>query len=693
MSLTPTWVLVSLLAPPLAALAAWLATRDREIPPGLLVALNAAMPGAGLAAARRPLLEVAAGVVFATVSLLTVGRVEDLGYWLPIMVVGGAWGVLHTPFNPLAGPAPGTGRHPSAPAPDSAAPPVAEAATTPRLARASGDRGGAPEVEEETGYAVSLRCTECGAGLEVPALQHMARCPFCSSDHLVAGHDQTLHLALPERITDETALREAVLDHYRYRTYVQLYQRHVAPLERQELGAGPHGHLSSRPEVNAAAVAAERAVSQRADAFRRRLAAKLRLGTRTHLLAPYRHGMGTLYQAAFGRSTRDQEKELRFAIANVEAATLASASVDLPPMGKLSYLRALVPAAQYGEGARALPLDRGEEALDRAFGALDQKRLVRDLTVIRQANAFLREVSAVVWRPWWVVEAVGPRLHESLLVDSAAGSVAGLAPPLDPAALTGLPAEALDPGAGLRFVPMQCPTCGFEFAFDVNAVLHFCHNCHRVCAVDGSRKVEVDYDHEPLTAAPPGSDLVPFWRFDLRLRTRDRTLVTDLLHLKDGVDGTLDQVGEGRPTAQDAFYVPAFRCVNSRLMVRAFSQLLAHTSSQPRRLVAGRLPLEEHARPWPAGLAEAEARTLAPLYLALVFDRRDLARARVDQVASWLLESTLEARGRLAYLRVPRAHTETFRAYVGRFRARALADAGAGASAASPSSGRPPAPG
>ena len=78
------------------------------------------------------------------------------------------------------------------------------------------------------------------------------------------------------------------------------------------------------------------------------------------------------------------------------------------------------------------------------------------------------------------------------------------------------------------------------------------------------------------------------------------------------------------------------------------------------------------------GLDEGEARDFAPLYLALAFDRRDLARANIHQVTSWLLDARLEAQGRLAYLRVPRVLTETFRTYVGRFRARALAEANAG---------------
>ena len=54
-------------------------------------------------------------------------------------------------------------------------------------------------------------------------------------------------------------------------------------------------------------------MARKADHYRNQLAGKLSLGATSHFLAPYRHGMGTLYQAAFGRDPRDQEKRLRFA--------------------------------------------------------------------------------------------------------------------------------------------------------------------------------------------------------------------------------------------------------------------------------------------------------------------------------------------------------------------------------------------
>jgi hypothetical protein len=160
-------------------------------------------------------------------------------------------------------------------------------------------------------------------------------------------------------------------------------------------------------------------------------------------------------------------------------------------------------------------------------------------------------VTAVVWRPWWIVAATAPGVDETLLVDSAAGSVVGPAAFLVDTALGELPNAAREPGRGLKFLPMQCPVCGFEFAFEPSEVLHFCRNCHRVCEVRDQHKVEVEYVHAP---AEEGVDIVPFWLYPLRLRTADGQLITDLAHLKDGRPARPDR---RRPQAREGPSGPA----------------------------------------------------------------------------------------------------------------------------------------
>lgn len=667
--MTAGWVLVALIVPPAAAVVAATLIRPRNPGPWALVILNALSPGAGLAAAGRGTLEVVTGVLFAVASWILTGRSGELWMYIPTMLVGGFWSMVQTPLNPLVT-LTTTRKRILQPTVEGAGS-KAGGQSAPLRKPEDEDTADDDETVIENNYCVEVHCTECGAAVPVPVLHHMARCSFCGSHHLVVGHEETLYVTLPERVYDGNVLREALLDHYRYQYYLKLYRRAVAPLARNATEASPSGALVSRTEVDTAVAAAEAAVSRKADAYRTRLADNLHVVSFLHFLTPYRHGMGTLYQATFGRSKRDQEKFLRFDMGTVETSVSATDAVEIPPMGKLSYLRALRPAVDLAPDLLTIPLDGHDEALVEAFGDLDRKRLVRDVQVIKLGSRFTREVTAVVWRPWWIAEVRGPDIDETVLLDGAAGSVVGPAPKIDTDLLTELPVEAREPGTGLRFVPMECPTCGHEFPFDPDAVHHFCNNCHRACEVVEGRKVEVPYDHMPLPTEP-GWDIVPFWRFPLRLRTGDGELLTDLMRLKDGIDGTLDQIGEDAPDRQHGFFVPAIRCINPRLMATAFNRLFLYAIRRHPPKGGERFPLDVRPQPWTVSLAETEARDLAPLYLANAFSRRDIARVNIHQVASWLFEATQEAPGRLTYLPVPQVVTEPFRRYVGRFRDNAV---------------------
>jgi len=664
---TAGWFLLSLLGPPIAAVVVGMVFRGKDANPLTIIAMNAIAPGAGLAAARRPTLEVVLGVLFAQASLLVAGGADNAYMLVPIAVVSGLWASFHTPFNPikvansnrLKEALEGFTRQPTMSPSASHDPEYDTSALDP-------DR-----ANNESGYSVDVRCTECGASVDVPVLAHMAHCTFCGSNHLVIGHEDTLYVTLPEQVTDEATLTEVILDHFRYRRYLELYRRTVAPLEAGVTETVQNGSLVTSLEAEAAVAAAEAAASRKADAYRAKLATTLQVRSQMRFLSPYRHGVGTLFQIAFGRTPPGMDKELRFAVGTIEAATLGSTALDLPAMGKLSYLRSLKPAALCPDSARSLPLDVGPEDLRRAFGHLDRKRLVRDLDVIRLGVAFSEEISAVIWRPWWTAEARGSGIHESVLVDCAAASVAGTAPHIEPEILEELPVEAREAGTGLQFIPMECPTCGHEFPFDIDAVLHFCTNCHRVCRVEGNRKLHLDYSHQP--GPQDGScDLVPFWCFPLKLRSGDGQLVTDLAHFKDGIDGTFDQLGKDADPGKHLVLAPAFRCINSRLMATAFGRVFSHNLRHPPRLEIGRFPMTDAPRPWSVSLGEDEARNVLPLYLAHALSPRDIARVKVDQVANWIFDARQEALGDLVYIPIPRPVTEPFRRYVGRYRSQAV---------------------
>ncbi len=668
-----SWILLSLIIPPSVAVLVWFYVRGKSLDPSVIVILNGLMPGSGLAAIDRPVLEVALGVLLGQIGLLA-ARGPDIGQLAPFGVIAAGWALLYTSWNPLTSQAPP--KSPDSPENTGQKPPsVAEKSWPRNTVGGMKNMGQNEESGDPTeGYSVAVRCTECGAEVPVPVLHHATQCSFCGSHHLVGGHDDLLQVAIPSKITDPRTLREAVLDHLRYRHYLKLYERFVAPLERQATEAGPMGGMTVRADVEAASAAAESAISVKADVYRRKVAKTLEIRSSKAFLAPYYHSMGTLFQAAFGRDPRTQDKKLLFTMATLEGALPAQDLATLPPMGKMSYLKTLVSAAQLAPDVQVLAPNKAADTLKTAYGELDRKQLDRSIQTIKLGSSFAEEVRAVVWRPWWVADFNATGDDESLLVDGASGSVTGPAPFINSELFQELPAAARAPGGSLHFQPMECPTCGDEFRYETDAVLHFCSNCHRLFDAHGEGKTEVDYDHGK-TIAEEDADLVPFWRFPLQLKTGNGSIITDLMHLKDGIDGRMDQIGDEADQGQDSIWVPAIRCINTRLMTSAFNRLFMHVAHNPPRLTRGRYPLDNTPLPWPICLDEQQVRNFAPLFLANAFDSRDIARVNVHDVGPWLFDAKLLSSGRLTYVPIPRSVTEPFRAYVGRYRSGALATA------------------
>jgi len=333
-----SWLLFAVTAPIAAAVLSHFLLRQDEPDPVLVIVANGLMPGSGLAIAGRSILEIVLGVLLAQVSMIIV-KGPDFGSLLPIAVIGAAWGAVYTPYNPLK--TQGTPKYSqqemaSPPPPDPTAP-------GPRMEKLGGmaHLAGEKDDRENEGYSVSIRCTECGADVSVLVLQRAAQCPYCGSHHLVVGHEDILHVAIPRAVSSDAEIREKLLDHYRYRYYLKLYKKHVAPLEKKATIAGPQGGMAVQQDMALAAELAEKRISSRADLYRTRLSSSLKIRQVQRFWSPYYHVLGTLYQAAFGRDRQSQDKRLLFRLDTLEATMTAQKSLPLPDMGKLSYLKAL----------------------------------------------------------------------------------------------------------------------------------------------------------------------------------------------------------------------------------------------------------------------------------------------------------------------------------------------------------------
>jgi ribosomal protein S14 len=527
----------------------------------------------------------------------------------------------------------------------------------------------APRGEsQEAGFSLELPCPTCGAALAVPVYHRMSRCEFCGSVHVVSGRSDTLEVVIPDAVTDEAALKGAVLKHLGHRRYLALYDQRVRPLI-SDSGPTPGGGGDEpgwlTPEQTPALVnAAEAEVARAAEAYAAGLAPRLAVTTWHRFLAPYWHRFGTLYQAAFGRE-KDGTKRMEFAVATIEGSVAASRA-PLPPMGKLSYLRALRPLVGSRESktpALAVELDRGE--IDRRALELDHRAVGLEVKPIAIHATFVPEVVALVYRPWHLatVELDGER--SELLVDGGAARVEGEAPAFDFEARTLADLAAEVP----TLAPSRCPECGADLPFVPDADAHLCRNCYRLVTMRGNRWVVVPYLHEEVQTT---HWQVPFWRFPVRLRTASGELIVDLPHLADGIDGTYDQIGD-RPQVQQEFFVPAFRTTVSRAGVRLYRRLWPLRRGRSVELSGERFgPARPPDRVVEITLPAPEARVFARVYLALAFTERDLARAVVRTVRERFLTCQLEGEPELVYLNLSRELVDPFQSLFGRARLAAL---------------------
>lgn len=126
-----------------------------------------------------------------------------------------------------------------------------------------------------------------------------------------------------------------------------------------------------------------------------------------------------------------------------------------------------------------------------------------------------------VLRPYWIVTyACGGT--ETVLVDACFGTVAGHPGPDETVKLYKYhdkPLAAVNTPS-LRVISSRCPECGADIAWSGSEKIHFCENCGRALILRAGDVQVQHYEYVP----PPEQDhlLLPFWRFQLELKYRDK---------------------------------------------------------------------------------------------------------------------------------------------------------------------------
>jgi len=136
-----------------------------------------------------------------------------------------------------------------------------------------------------------------------------------------------------------------------------------------------------------------------------------------------------------------------------------------------------------------------------------------------------------------------------------------------------LPAERCDAEDQLSFLPMLCPTCGWDLEGEKNSLVLFCRNCSIAWQSRGSGFENVNF---AFPAAKNGGDAgvyLPFWLLNANVTGLQLRSYADLVRLAN-LPRAIQKVWEQK---QPHFWIPAFK-IQPHLFLRLSTSL---TTLQP----------------------------------------------------------------------------------------------------------------
>ena len=175
--------------------------------------------------------------------------------------------------------------------------------------------------------------------------------------------------------------------------------------------------------------------------------------------------------------------------------------------------------------------------------------------------SFVGETESLIYSPF--------SIHDNVLVDAVLQSPVGNAG----GGLAELPSERCDAEDQLSFLPMMCPTCGWDLEGEKNSLVLFCHNCAIAWQSGGSGFENVNF---AFPAAMNGKDAalyLPFWRLNANVTGLQLRSYADLVRLAN-LPRVVQREWERK---QPHFWVPAFK-IQPHLFLRLSTSL---TTLQP----------------------------------------------------------------------------------------------------------------
>ena len=330
----------------------------------------------------------------------------------------------------------------------------------------------------ESQAQILINCPQCGGDIGFLEESREIRCEFCGTSLLVAGREGVLRYALPLLLRNP-AEAQAVAREYL-------------------LGLGKS---SAEP------------------------------GETFLFYAPFWRLQGQVYRWVFGAKPMKVETEegvppplekMKTLLTRIMDHTLPgfeNLDLGLGSLGIRSQALQLRPfqAGQEDTPEPLLPLEiplaQAQKEADRLADIFFE---AEDLHAEVNLQSFVGKVFSVVYFPVWFVECRLSSARMTVFVDGL-----GRKPLRSLADGSGISSKLKkgETGAGeefgrLRFIPLKCPNCGWDFSFQPSTSIPFCMTCRRLWRIQETRLVEADYQ---TVSAPPGRERVdpawiPFWR-------------------------------------------------------------------------------------------------------------------------------------------------------------------------------------
>jgi DNA-directed RNA polymerase subunit RPC12/RpoP len=394
---------------------------------------------------------------------------------------------------------------------------------------------------------IEIECPQCGGEITFPEDSLVIKCRYCLSSLVVVGHDGVLTYYVPTRVTPGNALVSAEEE-----------------LVKREAKSG----TLSLPMLFYFPFWRLKAMVLNWSFFEREV-------KETKCLFSVSEN-GETFATPYKTSNRKYVKEL--GTSSLDLGLPAFGSLD-PGVKRLAYestsvhLRLLASVTEK-DGVFLPPTIEARTALNNALKKLRKRFDLKRGSLELSETRIIGKALSLVYTPFYCVLLDKGDQSISVLLEAIGGRVT--------AVMKGNGAQLILEGGfsrrnelktrNLRFIPLRCLECGWDFQSTVQSKVLLCQHCGRAWEEYGGSLRNITYD----VAAPPAREKtslihMPFWKLRVNIRIIDR-VVSDVKGFRNMLSFSL-YPKDLNPERELFFYIPAFRLKQAEEFDRLASQI------------------------------------------------------------------------------------------------------------------------